>query len=223
MGQHEKADTDSNATSGSFANPGSCKAEEKDAKLWIQTKWIPKEFFENEIFQIEMYSALRLFGLCQQANFRAGKRYCPAQCKWRHFKLQYLFWNKSVPLLGDCHDNLQMYFIYTPTQETSVLIEMTVPELRMVKSCRREVKMLKQLWDYIFLVRTCIDDWRMTMWTDIDVENMDMECKKFAKVKHVFTVTHRVFSSTGINVFAPLGMAKTILFCRGKYPMRNVK
>ena len=42
--------------------------------------------------------------------------------------------------------------------------------------------MLKQLWDYMFLVRTCIDDWRTTMWVDIDVENMDMECKKFAKV-----------------------------------------
>ena len=48
--------------------------------------------------------------------------------------------------------------------------------------------MLKQLWDYIFLVRTCIDDWRMTMWTDIDVENMDMECKKFAKVKQHKTI-----------------------------------
>ena len=41
--------------------------------------------------------------------------------------------------------------------------------------------MLKQLWDYMFLVRTCIDDWRTTMWVDIDVENMDMECKKFSK------------------------------------------
>ena len=41
---------------------------------------------------------------------------------------------------------------------------------------------MKQLWDYMFLVRTCIDDWRTTLWSNIDVENMDMECKKFAKV-----------------------------------------
>ena len=41
--------------------------------------------------------------------------------------------------------------------------------------------MLKQLWDYIFLVRTSIDEWKTTAWVDIDVENMDMECKKFAK------------------------------------------
>ena len=64
------------------------------------------------------------------------------------------------------------------------MFELSVPEFKLVKQCRREVKMLKQLWDYMFLVRTCIDDWRTTMWVDIDVENMDMECKKFAKVKY---------------------------------------
>ena len=63
-----------------------------------------------------------------------------------------------------------------------MLFELSVPEFKLVKQCRREVKLLKQLWDYMFLVRTCIDDWRTTMWCDIDVENMDMECKKFAKV-----------------------------------------
>ena len=62
------------------------------------------------------------------------------------------------------------------------MFELSVPEFKLVKQCRREVKMLKQLWDYMFLVRTCIDDWRTSMWVDIDVENMDMECKKFAKV-----------------------------------------
>ena len=63
-----------------------------------------------------------------------------------------------------------------------MLFEIATPEFKLVKQCRREVKMLEQLWDYIFLVRTCIDDWKTTMWRDIDVENMDMECKKFAKV-----------------------------------------
>ena len=41
--------------------------------------------------------------------------------------------------------------------------------------------MLKQLWDQTFLVRTAIEEWKLTLWTNIDVENMDMECKKFAK------------------------------------------
>lgn len=41
--------------------------------------------------------------------------------------------------------------------------------------------MFQQLWDYIFLVRSSIDDWKKTSWRKIDVENMDIECKKFAK------------------------------------------
>ena len=56
--------------------------------------------------------------------------------------------------------------------------------------------MLKQLWDYMFLVRTCIDEWRTTMWVDVDVETMDMESKKFAKVRINFSksTTNILFS-----------------------------
>ena len=62
------------------------------------------------------------------------------------------------------------------------MFEVQVPEFRLLQQCRREIKMLKQLWDYICLVRTSIDEWKTTPWKDIDVENMDMECKKFSKV-----------------------------------------
>lgn len=33
----------------------------------------------------------------------------------------------------------------------------------------------------MFIVQTCIEDWKTTPWRKIDVENMDIECKKFAK------------------------------------------
>ena len=69
------------------------------------------------------------------------------------------------------------------SKDSAVLFEVQVPEFRLLQQCRREIKMLKQLWDYIFLVRTSIDEWKTTPWKDIDVENMDMECKKFSKVK----------------------------------------
>ena len=52
--------------------------------------------------------------------------------------------------------------------------------------------MLKQLWDYIYLVRTSIDEWKTTPWKDIDVENMDMECKKFSKVTSVLPPAYLV-------------------------------
>lgn len=40
---------------------------------------------------------------------------------------------------------------------------------------------LQQLWDYVHIVHTCVNDWKTTPWRKIDVENMDIECKKFAK------------------------------------------
>ena len=66
-------------------------------------------------------------------------------------------------------------------QSQAGLFEVTIPKFPLIDKCRHENKLLKQLWDYIFLVRTSIDEWKTTLWTDIDVENMDMECKKFGK------------------------------------------
>ncbi|XP_063983406.1 dynein beta chain, ciliary [Diachasmimorpha longicaudata] len=66
-------------------------------------------------------------------------------------------------------------------QESASLFEVTVPEFKQLKQCRRELRMLKQLWDYVYIVRSSIEGWKTTPWRKIDVENMDIECKKFAK------------------------------------------
>ena len=46
----------------------------------------------------------------------------------------------------------------------------------------REVVMLESLWDVIALVKSSFADWNTTLWRDINVENMEMDCKKFVKV-----------------------------------------
>ena len=51
--------------------------------------------------------------------------------------------------------------------------------------------MLKILWDYVHLVRSSIDDWKTTPWESINVEQMDMDCKKFAKVAQVLQLNFR--------------------------------
>nr|XP_026486610.1 dynein beta chain, ciliary [Vanessa tameamea] len=66
-------------------------------------------------------------------------------------------------------------------QESGSLFEVNIPEFKLLKQCRKELRMLKQLWDYVYIVRTSIEDWKTTPWRKIDVENMDIECKKFAK------------------------------------------
>ncbi|EFA11309.2 dynein beta chain, ciliary [Tribolium castaneum] len=65
--------------------------------------------------------------------------------------------------------------------ESGSLFEVNVPDFKVLKQCRKDLKMLKQLWDYVHIVHTCVDDWKTTPWRKIDVENMDIECKKFAK------------------------------------------
>ncbi|XP_077869744.1 dynein beta chain, ciliary-like [Saccoglossus kowalevskii] len=66
-------------------------------------------------------------------------------------------------------------------QESSGLFEVNIPDYKQLKQCRREVCMLKTLWDMIVLVRSSIEDWKTTLWQEINVEQMEMDCKKFAK------------------------------------------
>lgn len=95
-------------------------------------------------------------------------------------------------------DIYRLEFEMAAINESGSLFEVNVPEFKLLKQNRRELKMLKvslkqflkgsklihdsqQLWDYVFIVQTCIEDWKTTPWRKIDVENMDIECKKFAK------------------------------------------
>jgi len=65
--------------------------------------------------------------------------------------------------------------------ESATLFEVNVPDFKQLKQCRKEIKMLKTLWDYVVMVRSSIEDWKTTPWKEINVEQMDMDCKKFAK------------------------------------------
>ena len=56
--------------------------------------------------------------------------------------------------------------------DSAALFEVTVPDFKQVKQCRKEIKLLKQLWDYIHLVRTTFDDWKKTKWREINAESV---------------------------------------------------
>lgn len=61
------------------------------------------------------------------------------------------------------------------------LFSVEPPDCLPVEKCRKETKLLKQLWDYVNAIRCSIDTWKTTPWKKIDVEAMDIECKKFGK------------------------------------------
>lgn len=65
--------------------------------------------------------------------------------------------------------------------DSAGLFEVHIPDFKQLKQCRKELIMLKTLWDYIIIVKSCFDDWKTTQWKDINVEQMDIDCKKFSK------------------------------------------
>lgn len=70
--------------------------------------------------------------------------------------------------------------------ESAGLFEVSIPDFRQLKQCHKELKMLKGLWDYVIIVQSSIEDWKTTPWKEINVEQMDLDCKKFAKDIRVF-------------------------------------
>jgi len=69
----------------------------------------------------------------------------------------------------------------TKLTESAQLFEVQVPDFKQIRQCRKEVKLLKILWDYTSIVRSTFDDWKKTKWREINADSMDAECKKFAK------------------------------------------
>ncbi|NWI54818.1 DYH17 protein, partial [Calyptomena viridis] len=64
---------------------------------------------------------------------------------------------------------------------SAALFEVSVPEYKQLKLCRRDLRLLKELWDMVSLVNMNIETWKTTKWSELNVEDMDIECKKFAK------------------------------------------
>ncbi|KAM6897526.1 dynein beta chain, ciliary-like [Xenentodon cancila] len=100
--------------------------------------------------------------------------------------------HKNGPFRFDSKDPYQMLdgfnrqiqeqeVVVTSLVESASLFEVTISEYKQLCQCRREVALLKELWDMITIVESSIAAWRTTAWRDIHVEDMEMECKRFAK------------------------------------------
>ena len=75
------------------------------------------------------------------------------------------------------------------------LFEIDSPEFSIIEKCKIENQLLKQLWDYVFLVRTSIDEWKKTRWKNLVVEDMDMDAKGFLKDIRAFDKQMRIWST----------------------------
>lgn len=61
------------------------------------------------------------------------------------------------------------------------IFEQQVTEFKQIKLARKELRFLKNLWDYVYIVTSSLDEWKTTFWKKIDVEGMDQECKKLIR------------------------------------------
>ncbi|KAJ8415860.1 hypothetical protein AAFF_G00404170 [Aldrovandia affinis] len=69
----------------------------------------------------------------------------------------------------------------TELQESSHLFEVSVPDYRRLKLCRKEIVILKELWDIVEYVHCSIEEWTKTQWREINVDQMDAELRRFTK------------------------------------------
>ncbi|KAK7945776.1 hypothetical protein WMY93_001504 [Mugilogobius chulae] len=66
-------------------------------------------------------------------------------------------------------------------QDTANLFEVSFPDYRQLRQCRSDIVLVKAVWDMVIFVKTSIEDWTKTPWKEINVEQMDMDLRRFAK------------------------------------------
>ncbi|KAM7371234.1 hypothetical protein PAMP_010722 [Pampus punctatissimus] len=89
---------------------------------------------------------------------------------------------KPCQMLDAFHQQIQeREAVMASLVESASLFEVTVSEYKQLRQCRREVGLLKELWDMITVVESSMAAWKMTPWREIHVEDMELECKRFSK------------------------------------------
>jgi dynein heavy chain len=66
-------------------------------------------------------------------------------------------------------------------KESAIHFQLAPPDESKLILCRKLAKQTKNIWDFMLGVSSCIDDWKITPWKRINVEDMENECKRFSK------------------------------------------
>ncbi|XP_030637015.1 dynein heavy chain 11, axonemal [Chanos chanos] len=69
-------------------------------------------------------------------------------------------------------------------QDSCRLFEVSSPEYRQLRHCRKEIIILKQVWDQLMCTQWCVRDWTRMHWRDVHLDQMDYELRRFLKELH---------------------------------------
>ncbi|XP_061675536.1 dynein axonemal heavy chain 11 isoform X2 [Syngnathoides biaculeatus] len=122
--------------------------------------------------------------------FRATAPFC---YKTSH---PYISLDKSYKAIREMERELSML------QESTHLFEVTIPEYKDIKLCKREIIVLKELWDIVIFVHTKVEHWTKSKWREINLEQMDVELRGFAKDMRKLDKEARVWNVySGLDLF----------------------
>ncbi|CAF94150.1 unnamed protein product, partial [Tetraodon nigroviridis] len=119
-------------------------------------------------------------------------------CKYGPFR----FDSKSPhQMLDEFHQQIQeREAVMASLVESASLFEVSVSEYKQLRQCRREVVLLKELWDIITMVESSMAAWNTVPWREINVEDMELQCKRFAKDIRVLDKEVRLWEAfTGLD------------------------
>uniref|UniRef100_A0A8D1UT23 AAA+ ATPase domain-containing protein n=1 Tax=Sus scrofa TaxID=9823 RepID=A0A8D1UT23_PIG len=104
---------------------------------------------------------------------------------WERFRREAPFrFDSTDPhqMLDARHTEIQqMESTMASISESASLFEVGVPDYKQLRQCRKEACQLKELWDTIGMVTSSIRAWETTPWRDVNVEALDLECRRFAR------------------------------------------
>ncbi|XP_037532275.1 dynein heavy chain 11, axonemal [Nematolebias whitei] len=66
-------------------------------------------------------------------------------------------------------------------KESTNLFDVAIPDYKDIKCCRREIDVLKELWDIVVYVQRTVENWTVTKWRQVNTDQMDAELRSFAK------------------------------------------
>ncbi|XP_011314378.1 dynein beta chain, ciliary-like [Fopius arisanus] len=139
-------------------------------KLAAQVKQVVSPLLDHQVDLVK--KRLNFFDYRQQQYLKAFHKneLFSATCRDVYEKLDTV--NIDIAILEDELKTLT---------DTTQIFELPGQEFKSIKEARRELKLLKCLWDYVTVIKTSLDEWKTTLWKKLDVEGMDQECKKLTR------------------------------------------
>lgn len=64
---------------------------------------------------------------------------------------------------------------------TAEIFEYPLTPFKEIDQVQLEMKMLKNLWDYVNVIESNLSEWQKTVWKKLDIESMDVECKRYTR------------------------------------------